>query len=96
MLINTSDNEFNELSRSYIEDLIKLSSIIMFKVKSSSFYKKDLQKLWTYTNILTLYNNILYIFKYFISVLFTIIYIAITDIPKLIYIMHTHIYIYID
>lgn len=41
-LINTSDGEFNDLPRSYIEDLIKLSSIIMFKVKSSNFYKKDL------------------------------------------------------
>ena len=36
-----NDKDFNNVPRDYIEELIKLSSIIMFRVKSSNFYKKE-------------------------------------------------------
>ncbi|KRX02440.1 hypothetical protein PPERSA_10057 [Pseudocohnilembus persalinus] len=42
VLVDVNDQDFIQLPREYIEDLIKLSSVIMFKVKSSSYYRRNL------------------------------------------------------
>jgi len=41
LFYNVSEKEFNELSAEYVEELIKLSSVIMHRVKSSNYYTKS-------------------------------------------------------
>jgi len=41
LFYNVSDREFNELSSEYIEELIKLSSVVMHRVKNSNYYTKS-------------------------------------------------------
>ncbi|CAK83284.1 unnamed protein product (macronuclear) [Paramecium tetraurelia] len=38
VLIDCSEGQINSLSTQYVEELVKLSSIIMYKVKNSKFY----------------------------------------------------------
>ncbi|CAD8045805.1 unnamed protein product [Paramecium sonneborni] len=38
ILIDCSEGQINSLSTQYVEELVKLSSIIMYKVKNSKFY----------------------------------------------------------
>ena len=38
LLIDTTEQQFNNLETKYVEELIKLSSVIMYKVKNSKFY----------------------------------------------------------
>jgi len=38
---NASDREFNSLSSEYVEELIKLSSVIMQRVKGSAYYTRE-------------------------------------------------------
>jgi hypothetical protein len=37
--IDASESQFNRLQLNYVEELIKLSGVIMYKVKNSRFYK---------------------------------------------------------
>lgn len=39
ILIDCSDAHFNQQSPQYVEELVKLSSIIMYKVKNSKYYQ---------------------------------------------------------
>jgi len=41
LFYNVSEKEFNELSQEYVEELIKLSSVIMHRVKNSNYYTKS-------------------------------------------------------
>lgn len=41
LFYNVSEKEFNDLSPEYVEELIKLSSVIMHRVKSSNYYTKS-------------------------------------------------------
>lgn len=41
LFYNVADKEFNDLSSEYVEELIKLSSVIMHRVKSSNYYTKS-------------------------------------------------------
>ncbi|TNV74648.1 hypothetical protein FGO68_gene14661 [Halteria grandinella] len=38
ILIDCSEGQINQLQTQYVEELVKLSSIIMYKVKNSKFY----------------------------------------------------------
>ena len=39
-MIDVSDSQFDRLPIKYVEELIKLSSVIMYRVKNSKFYKQ--------------------------------------------------------
>lgn len=39
-MIDVSDSQFDRLPLKYVEELIKLSSVIMYRVKNSKFYKQ--------------------------------------------------------